>query len=257
MCRDGEINNEGEFEIDLSRMLKLKLTKGDDKSSSEIFIGINPESKPGYDEYDYFCAPSVFQNLRLSLLRNELPERDRNFFIEQRPVIGDGQEYDLEIKSIPNEKIKLKVDGIENFVNNEVYLLDSRLNTLYNLKERQSLELVFAHQINEMKLFIGTQEYIDELKSKLTPIEYTLEQNYPNAFNPSTIIRFAVPEKVKVTVQVYTILGELVQILVNDIEYSSGRYEVMFDGSRLSSGVYIYRLQAGSYVSSKKMMLMK
>ena len=89
----------------------------------------------------------------------------------------------------------------------------------------------------------------EELENNIyLPNEYFLFQNYPNAFNPATIIRFAVPEQVKLTLQVYTVFGELVRTLIKDSEYDRGSYEVEFNGSELSSGVYIYKLQAGSFL---------
>ena len=117
--------------------------------------------------------------------------------------------------------------------------------------------------INECEFWEGVDlstisDVNEELENNINlPNEYFLFQNYPNAFNPATIIRFAVPEQVKVTLQVYTVLGELVQTLIKDSEYDRGSYEVEFNGSELSSGVYIYKLQAGSFLSSKKMMIVK
>jgi PKD repeat protein len=88
------------------------------------------------------------------------------------------------------------------------------------------------------------------------PAEYILEQNYPNPFNPSTVIAFQLPETAPVTLSVYDVLGRPVASLVSGT-LPAGRHEVSFDASRLSTGVYIYRLQAGSFVTSRQMMLVK
>lgn len=88
------------------------------------------------------------------------------------------------------------------------------------------------------------------------PLQYKLEQNYPNPFNPSTLIKFAVPERSKVLIKIYNITGEEIETLVNE-EKDRGWYEIKFNKAGLSSGIYIYRMQAGSYVSTKKMMLVK
>jgi hypothetical protein len=85
---------------------------------------------------------------------------------------------------------------------------------------------------------------------------YSLEQNYPNPFNPSTKIRFTVPEEGIVSLKVYNILGREVAVLANR-QMKAGSYEVDFDGSALSTGVYLYKLSIGSYTAMKKMMLMK
>jgi hypothetical protein len=88
------------------------------------------------------------------------------------------------------------------------------------------------------------------------PTEFTLAQNYPNPFNPATIIKFSIPEASRVTLKVYDILGEEVATLVDETK-NTGNYEVDFDASDLASGMYIYRITAGNYVASKKMMLLK
>ena len=80
--------------------------------------------------------------------------------------------------------------------------------------------------------------------------------NYPNPFNPSTTIKYKIKELTLVELKVYDILGEEVISLVNE-EQPAGSYEVEFNASKLASGVYFYRLQAGSFVQAKKMMLLK
>ena len=95
-------------------------------------------------------------------------------------------------------------------------------------------------------------EYIDNG----IPNNFLLYQNYPNPFNPSTTIKFALPVDSRVKINVYNSLGQLVETLV-DGEMQSGYHEVNFNASRLASGVYLYQLQAGEYVSVKKMLMIK
>jgi len=96
------------------------------------------------------------------------------------------------------------------------------------------------------------------------PKEFKLEQNFPNPFNPITTIQYQIPaspksspkERTSVTLRIYDILGSEVATLVNE-EKEAGYYEVNWNASNLASGVYIYRLQTGSFVSVKKMMLLR
>ncbi len=96
----------------------------------------------------------------------------------------------------------------------------------------------------------------DVPRTESVPTQFSLNQNYPNPFNPSTAIRYQLPEAVPVRLSLYDLLGREVAVLVNE-QKSAGSYEVRFDGTGLASGMYIYRLVAGTYVESRKMVLMK
>ena len=88
------------------------------------------------------------------------------------------------------------------------------------------------------------------------PKEFKLEQNFPNPFNPTTKIQYQLPQDARVTLKVYDILGSEVVTLVNE-DQEAGYKEIQFNGSSIASGMYVYRLQSGDYVSTKKMMLVK
>ena len=88
------------------------------------------------------------------------------------------------------------------------------------------------------------------------PLRTELEQNYPNPFNPSTTIRFALSQKSTVRLAVFNILGQEVDLLVQG-DREAGYHEAQFDGSRLSSGVYVCRLEAGTFVQARKLLLIR
>lgn len=105
--------------------------------------------------------------------------------------------------------------------------------------------------------FNGTFEYSDIVEIEVTPVlEYQLAQNYPNPFNPSTVISFTVAERSNISLSVFNILGEQVATLVNGMK-DAGNYQVEFNAVDLPSGMYVYRLEAGNFVSTRKMMLLK
>ncbi len=105
--------------------------------------------------------------------------------------------------------------------------------------------------------FDGTFTYSTEVSVEVElPLEYSLEQNYPNPFNPSTTIKFSIAKDGFVKLVIYNMLGEEVTALVNGVQ-KAGRYEVTFDGSKLASGVYVYRLEAPNFISSKKLILLR
>ncbi|MBK9096685.1 MAG: T9SS type A sorting domain-containing protein [bacterium] len=88
------------------------------------------------------------------------------------------------------------------------------------------------------------------------PYSYTLSQNYPNPFNPSTVISYRLPVTSNVSLKVYDVLGNEIATLVNE-EKPAGEYEVEFNAAKLPSGIYFYKLEAGSFSETKKMILMK
>ena len=106
--------------------------------------------------------------------------------------------------------------------------------------------------------FDGTSSYSDaiEVDYSIIPVEFSLSQNYPNPFNPTTNIKFGIPKEVKVVLKVYDILGKEVATIV-DQKMEPGYYKYEWNGVSFASGVYFYRLDAGSFVKIKKMVLIK
>ncbi len=117
----------------------------------------------------------------------------------------------------------------------------------------------FTHNTNFTD--IGFPTAIQDLESGTIPTTFALDQNFPNPFNPSTTIRFSIPEATQVTLIVYNNLGQKVRTL-SDENMSAGAYQVSWDGTNdtgqmMSSGIYYYQLQAGSFNQVKRMILIK
>ena len=119
--------------------------------------------------------------------------------------------------------------------------------------------------------FDGTYEYSNTIEVEINPpTQFSLEQNYPNPFNPTTTIRFTIPSvethlpagrqgrdaSLLTTLKVFDVLGNEVATLVNEVK-PAGNYDVEFDASKLSSGIYYYQLKSENFVQTKKMILMK
>jgi len=112
---------------------------------------------------------------------------------------------------------------------------------------------------NTVKPDIGADEFdgvVGVNDEETIPTEFVLEQNYPNPFNPSTKIKYSVPHISQVQIKVFDVLGNEIEILVNE-EKSTGTYELTWYATLLPSGVYFYQLKAGDFVSTKKMILIK
>ncbi|QQS35186.1 MAG: T9SS type A sorting domain-containing protein [Ignavibacteriales bacterium] len=106
--------------------------------------------------------------------------------------------------------------------------------------------------------FNGTYEYTNVIEAEVTPVpvKFDLAQNFPNPFNPTTTINYAIPQASNVTLKVYNMLGQEVKTLVNKF-VEAGQHTVKFDAQDLNSGLYFYKLEAGSFNMVKKMTLLK
>jgi hypothetical protein len=145
---------------------------------------------------------------------------------------------------------------------------------MMNKRERFSVALVFGNDLDDLILnknfaqsfynnnYLSPDSVTEVNENNLSGdlYDFELEQNHPNPFNPSTKIRYQIPQDGIVTLKIYDILGAEVATLVNE-EKVAGKYEVNFSttggATSLASGVYIYKIQAGEFVSSKKMMMIK
>jgi hypothetical protein len=109
----------------------------------------------------------------------------------------------------------------------------------------------------KQKDYDGSYDYSRQVEVNVTtPMEYSLEQNYPNPFNPTTRIKYSLKEKNYVTLKVYDVLGIQVANLVDEVK-EAGQYELLYNASNLSSGVYYYTLTVDNFTSTKKFVLMK
>jgi hypothetical protein len=109
--------------------------------------------------------------------------------------------------------------------------------------------------VDHMITVTGTSS-VDHRIGTGIPERYSLEQNYPNPFNPSTVIRYNIPERTNVNLSVYDVTGRLIETLMDGTR-EAGSYEINFNANNLSSGVYIYRLEAETFSQNQRMLLVK
>jgi hypothetical protein len=150
----------------------------------------------------------------------------------------------------------LKIDGEDNFANYNLLLLGVTNSNVYDLNKLSEIEIVQNSKSSNYKLIVGTDEFVENIQSELIPREFSLSQNFPNPFNPATIIKFSIAKKSYVSLKIFDVLGNEVGNLVNEIK-PAGNYDIKFNGEQLSSGVYFYRLETTDFVQTKKMILLK
>ncbi len=104
--------------------------------------------------------------------------------------------------------------------------------------------------------FDGNYKYSNEVEVEIVPSEFVLYQNYPNPFNPSTNIKYSVQRSTPITIKIFNLIGAEIETLVDE-EKPEGSYEITWNAVNIPSGVYFYQLKAGSFIDTKKMVLIK
>lgn len=102
----------------------------------------------------------------------------------------------------------------------------------------------------------GQFEYSDIVEAEVIPTQYELSQNFPNPFNPSTLINFSVPKQTQLRISLYNVLGELVYIIAEGV-YETGFYKETINANSLASGTYICRLESKDFIKSRKILLIR
>ncbi|MDR3625632.1 MAG: T9SS type A sorting domain-containing protein [Ignavibacteriaceae bacterium] len=125
----------------------------------------------------------------------------------------------------------------------------------YSFKDNKPLSGKSQYRLKQIDQ-VGVFKYSNTVEVAAVILKYDLAQNYPNPFNPSTLITYSIPTSSNVIVTVFNMLGELIKTLVNENQ-EAGIYKVNFDAGSLSNGVYFYKIQAGNFASTKKMLLLK
>ena len=182
-------------------------------------------------------------------------EKINSDFYELPPMPPDGI-FDIRFgtgriaEDLSNSTQSIEMSGVEYPINLKVEDIDIRLQDpttkILNVHLKSGTEQVISNSAID-KLLVS---------SAIIPDKFSLEQNFPNPFNPSTKIRYSVPISSRINISIFNILGELVTVLVNEVQ-EAGRYEKLFNANHLSSGIYIYRMQGNDFSQIKKMILIK
>jgi hypothetical protein len=174
-------------------------------------------------------------------------------------VTGQSEAADFSANGYDYATIKYNNAGIEQWVIRYDGGESDRAISIF-VDTEEKVYITGESRVNGSQTF-GTIKYaqspsdVQEINSE-TPASYLLQQNYPNPFNPSTKINYSIPAISFITLKVYDVLGNEVATLLNE-EKPAGSYEVDFSASGLTSGIYFYKLTAGSFVETKKMLMIK
>ncbi|MDI6804518.1 MAG: FlgD immunoglobulin-like domain containing protein [Bacteroidota bacterium] len=236
-------------------------------------IVISPSAMVDYDELDKPEPPVIGEFVSVYFPRANWGKILDKFCVDARPNPVDGADWEFEVLSNIEDKIDLKFDGLENIpLETEVVLIDKLIKSTQYLRQSDKYSFTNLSKSNprKMNILVGSQSFIQNKLTEIgaVPHEFELSQNFPNPFNPTTVIRYGLPNASHVTIKIYDLLGQEIKTLADETQ-ESGYRSVEWNGKNslgieAASGLYFYRIEAADiqnpgkkFVQVKRMLLMK
>jgi len=220
-----------------------------------------------WDRLDHPEPPGVGEYVSVYFPHTDWERYSRHFSTDIRPEFSDGDEWEFEVKTNIHDVVNLTFKGLETIpADYEVWLVDKTLKIKSNLRHKNSYSAAGRGEDNpkNLTLVVGRQDYMANklIEFQLVPTTVELSHNFPNPFNPSTTIRYGLPNPNRTTLTVYNILGKKVKTLINSELMEAGYHAAVWDGRddagrAVANGTYIIRMQAGSFVQVRKMLLLE
>ncbi|NUN09594.1 MAG: choice-of-anchor D domain-containing protein [Ignavibacteriaceae bacterium] len=209
----------------------------------------------GMDDIDIIAPPGDFEVSGLRIINNSFPERSTQLFVEARNISEVNHEFAFTTRKMKNIEASLRFTRADEF-QNEVYLYDTEMEMLYNVKEGADVAVPAYSTVRQYRLILGTSDFIQQKKSEITPLQTRLMQNFPNPFTRTTVLRYSIADEGRVTIKLFDILGREAGLLLD--EYAKpGSYEIVFSGEKLAGGVYLCELVSGKTRSMIKATIIK
>jgi hypothetical protein len=249
--------------VDTTRHAEIIASREDDPNNKVIVVFEKREVGPSWDLYDATRDNNVWTAYNTWVVPNE----NKYPSISVEYSVSPAQDFkgafvQSPVGNLPPRIIKYK--GYSGTTWSESLQMSDAGNDPTGLQKPEvgslsgSVTIIAYAGSNYSGVYFDREDWVNDvqLADNKTPDSYSLSQNYPNPFNPSTTIKYSVPDLSNVSLKIYNLVGQEVAELVNK-ELQSGNYEVTFDAVNLPSGVYFYRLQAGNFVDTKKMLLLR
>lgn len=232
--------------------LELRATAvGEEVPATRIRVGIADDAKVGLDERDVIAPPAPFEQRSLHLVApTDAPERVDRLAAEYRPPSDDseGQTFALHLTGADERPVRLEAAFDDAFVR-QARILDPLEGTSYDLRAG-TVRLEPTTETTELRLAVGSAAYVARQAEAVVPDDLSLTV-YPNPVRTQGTLKYSLPDARQVDLRLYDVLGREVATLVRGRK-QAGRYTVSFDTDRLSSGLYVARLEAGGTTRLQK-----
>jgi hypothetical protein len=246
--------------------LQLTATAGAQQDAAN-YIGVSPQADDAWDPQDISEPPTIGEGaLTLAFTNEERGVRPGNYAIDMRSMNSDGNQWTFTVMSDqPSVPVTVMVDDLDRLPSDtDVYMIDLDRQKQQDMRANPSYTFIpnERESNHHFLIAVGASSYVEGVIQRASiPSVVTLRQNVPNPFNPATSISFDLPEAAKVALKIYNILGQEIRRLVDGTR-PAGHHTVQWDGNNkqgraVASGVYLYQLQTGSVVKTRKMVLVR
>ena len=228
---------------------------------TENYVGMLHTAADGLDARDFLAAPPIENKLTLDIV-----QEGNSYAGNFKAVNGNGATWDLVITdNRENETVRFSINELSTLPEGfQVWLMDTDRRCVLSLNNNETeIQMDNKNTPRHLKLILGTEEFAEQNNQgiPLVPLGFSLQQNYPNPFNPKTHITYQLSEACQVRLDVYNPVGQKVRTLVNQIQ-DTGIHTVVWDGRDdrglpVASGVYLYRIEAGNFSRTRKMVLLR
>lgn len=223
----------------------------------ENYVGIVPAASNGLDMMDARKPPLFMDQGFLYFPHPEWDSEYPRFSSDFRPVLGDGQVWTFEVSNPRKSDGSIQITGMDQLPSDcRAVLINTDNSVPVDLRTAGTYRFRPTRTTMTFKLIVGKDGFVNDRVAETVPKTFALQQNYPNPFNPTTTIGFSLPQERQVDISLFNILGEKVATVVND-RMIAGYYSFQVDASSLASGIYFYRITAGDFVDTKRMLLVK
>jgi len=217
-----------------------------------VRIGETYQAEAGFDVRDHFAPPSRFETVSLRLVSDGFEREDVELASEYRPPEGEGQRFDLVLRSAPGRAVTLYADLLQQATGQKAVLVRPATGEHFDLRRQREVRIIPKANEEQLALLVGSQVFVEEGVQEVAPSESKLLGSYPNPFREKATIAYALAKPSRVRLTVYDILGRRIRTLVDE-KQSVGRKEAVLDARTLSSGVYLFRLRLGDRLETGRL----
>ncbi len=229
--------------IDFGILIKEQAREKGTGSNVDFFIVHNSTDAPTVDVAVSGGGPTLATGLAYAMMTDYISVPAARYLIRLSKT-GDGSIinfYDVDLTGLGGKSAVVLASGFVNPSKNQ---------------NGKSFALIGVLANGQVVNFPDPPTGVTEFADSKIPSQFELQQNYPNPFNPTTTISFSIPKSEFVKLSVYNALGQQVATLVNE-QLNAGQYKLLFDASNLVSGIYFYRIEAGNFTSTKRLVLLR